>query len=246
VTIALLSVDDRVSKKTLSSLSFCDEIISPTDVYAKVALSSKASNLAGVGDFGSDYRNLVMRLSKNDWILFLDEDEWISDDLQQEISDVIDSGRFGAFSLKINEYFCGSPLRYGEVLLSSSVRLVNKNGGKWVGEKDCRFVSHLRIGRLKNRISRQLYSGLKDFVDDLNRKSSLIAIRNAESGKSINILSVVARPVLYFLKSYFLYFGFLDGIAGFVYSLMTSSYVYLEASKQWLHQRGLKEIVPEY
>jgi len=51
----------------------------------------------GITDFASA-RNLLLKQSKSDWILFLDSDEKLSDELKKEISDLDGTGYMGFLS----------------------------------------------------------------------------------------------------------------------------------------------------
>ena len=56
-----------------------------------------------------------------------------------------------------------------------------------------------------------------------------------------SIASLLMRPPFLFVKMYFVRLGFLDGIHGFVLSVLSSAYVFSKYAKLWELQHGSQQ-----
>lgn len=78
------------------------------------------------------------------------------------------------------------------------------------------------------------YPTLSDYLDHMNRYSSLGAQMVAEKGSiRFSILNIVLRPAATFFYNYFLRLGFLDGREGLLLHLYHSVYVSWKYAKAW-------------
>lgn len=146
-----------------------------------------------------------------------------------------------AFYIKRRDYFWGREVKYGEVKKireKGLLRLIRKNSGKWVGKVHEKYQILIRrladkyqILTLKNFINHYPHQNLKEFIQDINYYSSLRAKELFNQGKKTNIFQIVFYPLAKFILTYFIYLGFLDGPAGFVYSFMMSFHSFLVRAK---------------
>ncbi len=174
---------------------------------------------------------------KGDWILRLDADEYLTEELAEELKGKLPLAPegVGGFLMKRRVYFLGSWIKHGGYYPSWFLRVFRRGQG----ESELREMDeHLILtkgseARLEN-----------DFVDDnqngLSRwmaKHRNYALREAKSywkevsfgltpgGRSPKLaayyrLPIFLRPFLYFFYRYFLQFGFLDGFGGFMFHIL--------------------------
>jgi hypothetical protein len=71
----------------------------------------------------------------------------------------------------------------------------------------------------------------------MNRYTTLAAQQMREQGRRAGLLDVVVHPPAAFLRNYVLKRGFLDGLPGFIISVMNAHYVFLKFAKLWELQR---------
>jgi len=88
-------------------------------------LTFVALNKENIEDFAKE-RNVLLRKTKSEWVLFLDTDEKLSPELKKEISELDPKGHSG-FIIKRKILFLGKEIGKDRVL-----RLAKKNAGKWV------------------------------------------------------------------------------------------------------------------
>ena len=244
--VVLTKNEEKNIEKCLKSLVFADEIIIVDDestdkTIEKVHKVLKAHKVYKVfqrklnNDFASQ-RNFGEENVSNDWVLFIDADEVVTEELKKEIVTLFHGSIVGkdAFYMKRRDYFWGKELKYGEtkkVRNQGIVRLVKKGAGKWMGTVHEVFNTVENIGSLNGYINHYPHPTLKEFIEDVNTYSSIRAEELFNQGVKTNIFQIIFYPLIKFKYNYFILLGFLDGPAGFVYSFMMSFHSFLVRSK---------------
>ncbi len=245
--VILVKNEEKNIKKSIKSLSFCDEIIIiddySDDKTVQIAERMKAKVIKSKlnGSF-SHQRNFGLEKAKGDWVLFIDADEEITKELRNEIIILIKSRQEEklAYYIKRRDFWWGRELRFGEIKKvrdKGLIRLVKKNSGKFVGQVHEEFHSLGSVGFLKNFINHYPHPELKDFIKEINFYSTLRAKELVDQGKKTNIMEIIFFPLAKFILNYFFYLGFLDGPAGFGYSFMMSFHSFLVRSKIYQYSK---------
>lgn len=183
-------------------------------------------NKPNITDFAKE-RNLLMKKSKSEWVLFLDSDEVASHELIAEIKKVISKvPNLAGYYIKRNIYFLGKNIGDDKVL-----RLGKRNSGKWERAVHEVWKINTRLGTLKEVIKHNTADNLFDYVNKMNKYSTLHAIENIKEGKKTSILKIIVYPTLKFFQN------FIKG-RGFVFSMMQSFHSFLSWTKQWELQKG--------
>ncbi|MBI4130360.1 glycosyltransferase family 2 protein [Candidatus Roizmanbacteria bacterium] len=91
--IVLAKNEEKRIAACIRSVSFAEEVIVIDDnsADATVAIAQKEGAIVythALSDFASQ-RNRALTLARGKWILFVDADEWISDELRTEIQAII-------------------------------------------------------------------------------------------------------------------------------------------------------------
>jgi len=166
--VILTKNEEENIERCLKSVDFCDEVIIVDDFSEDKTLAQihKVHKVYKViqrrldGNF-AEQRNFAMEKAKNEWVLFLDADEEVSDELKKEIKKTIHrnfqfppdsigiqtnsksknqiskSKETAAYYIKRRDFWWGRELRYGEVRKirqTGLIRLVRKGSGYWVGK----------------------------------------------------------------------------------------------------------------
>jgi hypothetical protein len=66
-----------------------------------------------------------------------------------------------------------------------------------------------------------------------NRYTTLAAEDLADGGKRSSYFDLLIRPPYLFFKMFFLRGGFLDGMHGFILSILSANYVFVKYAKLW-------------
>ncbi len=249
ITAIILTKDEERSiERCLGSISFCNEIIVVDDYSTDKTIEIvhkvlKAHKLYKVlkrdlkGDFAGQ-RNFAMRQATSEWILFIDADEEVTTELKEEIQSVVSSQlsveSVNSFYIKRRDHWWGRDLKFGEtqkIRNRGIVRLVRKNSGKWMGNVHEVFYTAKSIGTLDGFLNHYPHPTVKEFIQDINTYSSLRAHELYNHGSTTNILQIIFFPFFKFILNYFIYLGFLDGAAGFIYAFFMSFHSFLVRAK---------------
>ena len=237
--IILAKNEEQNLPRVIKSVDFADEILvfddGSIDKTKEIAEKYQAQVIKlGQGLDFSEKRNRAMQEAKNEWLLFIDADEEMTKELKTEIISLLERPEFAAYYLKRRDFFWGKELKHGElkkVYEQGIIRLMKKNSGKWVGKIHEVFVTGSPTSRLKNFINHYPHPTIKIFLEKVNSYSTQRAQELFDSGKKTNILEIIFLPWGKFILNYFIYLGFLDGPAGFVYAFMMSFHSFLVRGK---------------
>lgn len=245
LSVIILSKGEPSTQRAIESVGFADEIlvILDSDVESKLKEGNKVKVMRHelAGDF-SQQRNFAATQAKGDWLLYLDSDEVISPELSSEITSVVSVSppaggsavKADVFRLKRRDFFWGKELKFGETKSARKigfVRLIKKNSGNWHGVVHEKFISEHKPSSLKGHIDHFPHQTISEFLVSVNEYSSARAKELKNNNEQFSILKMIFYPLGKFLYTYFIKLGFLDGVAGFVYSFMMSFHSFLVRAK---------------
>lgn len=248
--VVLTHNEEKNIENCINALSFCDEIVvlddSSTDQTIMIAKKLKVKVISRVsnGNF-SEQRNFALTEAKGDWILFVDADEIVTNELKKSIGEVFKKDSPITYYIKRRDFFWGKELIYGETAKARNkgiIRLVRKNSGVWRGLVHEEFIFSGESGILSGFLDHYPHQTLKEFIYDINSYSTIRAKELLQQGKQPNILKIIFYPLGKFLLTYFIYLGFLDGPAGFCYAFMMSFHSFLVRAKVYQYVKIDREI----
>jgi len=246
--VVLTKNEEKNIEKCLKSLDFCDEIIIIDDFSDDKTLEEiqklevKSQNLKSKvkifkrqlkEDFAQQ-RNFGLSKATNEWVLFVDADEEVTEKLKSEIRSRQVRDENDAYFVKRQDIFWGKILKHGEVSQirqTGLIRLIRKNSGSWMGTVHEVFHTTNNVGQLNGFLNHYPHPTLKEFINDVNNYSSIRAEELFNRGTKTNILEIIFFPLVKFKYNYFWNLGFLDGPAGFTYAFMMSFHSFLVRTK---------------
>jgi glycosyltransferase involved in cell wall biosynthesis len=186
-------------------------------------------------------KNFGFQKATGDWILNLDADERVSNELRKEILLVINYSRnnFNGFEMPRKNIIFGKWIRHGIWWPDYQIRLFQKNKGKFV----CIHVHEKieikgEVGQLKNPLLHYNYTSVSQFVRKMN---DIYTDNEAENflkkGNKITWQDAIRMPVNDFLANFFARGSWKDGLHGLVLSIMQAFYAFLLFSKVWEKQK---------
>jgi glycosyltransferase involved in cell wall biosynthesis len=188
----------------------------------------------------------------NDWILFLDADERVTDELRCELDSVLAAPTppFDGYYVGMRYRFMGGWLNHGGVCPNWNLRLFKHRSGRY---EDRIVHEHVvldgRAGYLRARLEQHDHKGLERYIDRHNIYSSMEALeawrlrhhnnagrigkrlltRGPERRRLIKEFAyryLPCRALLRFVWMYLVRGGFLDGRTGFRYCALAACYEY--------------------
>jgi glycosyltransferase involved in cell wall biosynthesis len=187
------------------------------------------------------------QFDENDWLLLLDADLRCTPSLYQECLEVIESNKFSSALIPINYWFMGDELKHGSK--PSYIGLINVGKCRYpdveldnLGYGDIEFhyqpICTGLTAKLRNPINHMDRDPLVSWIDRHVKYANYQAqlelhpgvMREMNKNKTFRgkvLYRLPFRAIFQFMYSYFLKFGFLDGISGFRYSYLHAHHYYL-------------------
>jgi glycosyltransferase involved in cell wall biosynthesis len=224
----------------LDSLRFCDERIvvdgGSEDLTATLA-ERKGAQVVVNRDwpgFGPQ-KNLALSLAKYDWVLSLDADERVSEELATLIQSAITEGLSDAYEMPRLSTFCGKPMRHSGWYPDYVLRLFRRGKARFsddlVHEK---VIFDGVIGRLREPLLHHPVERLEDSLSRMDRYSTARAQMIVDSGRRVSFLTGIVRGMWTFVQTYFIRLGILDGRRGFLLAVLNAEGTYYRYMKAWL------------
>jgi len=173
--IIIAKNEQDMIEPALKSLDFVEEIIvidnDSSDNTVNIAKKYKAKVFYDDADRFDSLREKGLKKAKQDWVLYLDADERISESLKKEIIKVIKSSRKSAFYIKRKNYFLGTRMYDDKVQ-----RLFQKDLLKrWKGQVHETPVFKGEAGTLNNYIDHYTHRDIFSMLEKTNRWSEIEA-----------------------------------------------------------------------
>jgi glycosyltransferase involved in cell wall biosynthesis len=171
---------------------------------------------------------------KNEWVLYLDADEVVSEKLKENIVKMLNSERadkFSGFLVNRRNIYIGEPMKhvwYPDRVL----RLFKKSRARWVGKIVHGHVEvDGRIGKLKGDIIHYSYENIREHLDRTISFSKKVAL--IMEGRKFRYIDLLVRPPWAFFKHFFLKRGFLDGTRGLIISYSAATDAFARYALLW-------------
>lgn len=233
--IILTKNNEKEISDLIKSVKFADEIIIiddySIDKTTEISESLNARILKNKLKSFSEQRNLGLKIAKNDWVLFLDSDEVISDELVVEIKKCLAENFYDGYLIKRADYFLGKRMHYGDVRDVWILRLGKKDKGRWMGDVHETWEIKGRLSKMKNEIKHYSHEDIAGFLKKINFYSSIRAEELKDKKVKAALGSILFYPPGKFLYLFVIKLGFLDGLYGFVHAVLMSFYSFLVRSK---------------
>jgi glycosyltransferase involved in cell wall biosynthesis len=191
---------------------------------------------------------LINHRLANEWVLFLDADEFVDDQFCNEVAAAIASGQHNGYWLNYSNYFLGRRLKYGVPQRKLALFRVGSGLYERVDEDhwttlDMEVHEHPivngSVGEIQAPIEHNDFRGIEKFLDrhrDYARWESrrILLFKRLGGPRGVHLtprqrfkyrnLTSWWYPWFYFLYAYAVKLGVLDGTAGFQYAFYKSWY----------------------
>ncbi|MCL1530383.1 glycosyltransferase family 2 protein [Xanthomonas nasturtii] len=236
---------DRL-RDCLTSLAFCDEIVvvdsGSTDATAAIASEHGARVLQRAFDGYRSQKAFCVAQASHDWVLCLDADERISDELRAAIIAARDGGfatAAGYRFARLSDYF-GRFLRHGNAYPDRVLRLFDRRRGGWRGKREIHEAASVdgAVATLAGDLIHYPYRSLMQQLAKTQRYAQMMAEHEHARGKRATWSKLVLAPAWRFWRGYLLRGGFRDGWHGLIYAYVRANYVRQKTIMLWLLQHN--------
>ncbi|MCD4652865.1 glycosyltransferase family 2 protein [bacterium] len=224
-------------RECLESLSVADEII--------IVDSNSSDNTVQIAREYTDKifvvewrgyacaKNYGIECAANNWILSLDADERLSDDLSKTIKDLKPfRTNITGYNISRRTWYLTRWIQGGGWYPDRNIRLFNRQFGQF--SKVPVHESVVITGETQDidgDILHYSYKNVRDHILRVEKYSSLSALQWLKNGRKPSIFMMFFRPVWEFFRKLILLGGFKDGREGIILAAIHSFYVFLKYVK---------------
>ena len=253
--IAVFNEEKNIHYPMDSAIDMVDEVIivdgGSTDKTVKIAQSYGKKVRIIVSENPTMFhknKQKAIEAAKGEWILQLDADESLSEDLKKEIRTIIKPNEsnksnysYSAYWLPRKNWFLTRFLEKGGQYPDYTIRLY-KNGAAKFPCKDVHENVEIKgkIGYLKNPLLHYADPDFSRYLMRWNRYTSLEVERMSKGQKLSFFKYFIWKPKMTFLMMYFRHKGFMDGFPGFVFALFSSIRFWVIYIKWWAKYEQVK------
>lgn len=229
--------EERNIARAIESLRCADEVVvvdcGSTDRTCEIAVRLGARVIEEPWRGYARQKNFAAGVAEYEWILSIDADESITEELEAEILTLKkDGARFDGYSFPRLAQYLGRWIRHSGWYPDRKVRLYDRRKAEWVGE----FVHESvrvngTVGELQGNLLHYTCASLSEHLRTLDRYTSLAARELAAQGKAVTMRRLTMDPAWTFFRTYVLQRGFLDGRQGLAIAWMAALYTFLKYAK---------------
>lgn len=179
-------------------------------------------------------KNKAINLASNDYVLLLDADEFLSDELAESIRDAKKEFACKAYSMKRCSIFMGKYIRHGLWYPDKKLRLFDKRFGLCGGlnpHDKIVMQCDTEVKLLKGDLLHYTYDSLEEYRNRNYEVSIVAAQALYDAGIKKPRLKIIFSPLWAFINGYFLRLGFMEGYNGFIIAVHTAQQSFLKYQK---------------
>lgn len=239
-----------IIKDCLKSVSFADEIIvvdnESTDDTAKIAKKFGAVVFAHKNNPKqlNESKNFGFSKAKYEWILSLDSDERIEQELKDEIKFILskDNIPFNGYKIPRHNIIFGKIIRHGLWYPDHQLRLFRNGQGEFPNKHNHELLQIKgEAGVLKGHIKHFNYQTISQYIQKIDKQYTENEMETyIEQKRKIQWYDALRFPAQDFMSNYFVRQAYKDGLHGLVLSLLQAFYMFIVFAKIW-EKQGFKE-----
>jgi glycosyltransferase involved in cell wall biosynthesis len=214
----------------IQSVSWAAEVLvvddESVDETVAMATSLGARVLRRTMDIEGRHRNWAYAQATHEWVLSLDADERVTPELETQIRQLLHGQPpHNGYAIPRRNYLGTHWIRYGGWYPSAQMKLFRKSAFKWE-EAEVHPKAHLdgSWAALTADLVHFSYNGVSDFIQKLDRQTSLEAKKWVRDGRRVTLGKSLWRTTDRFLRSFIFKQGYRDGFWGLLVAVLGGFY----------------------
>jgi glycosyltransferase involved in cell wall biosynthesis len=223
LVIITFNEETNIARCIDSAAGLVDEVVVvdsfSTDKTKEICLSRGVLFIENKFEGHIEQKNFAIWQASNDWILSLDADEALSDELKKAIITFAANPVADACEMNRLTNYCGKWIKHTDWYPDRKIRLFNRQKAAWGGVNPHDLVipqAEIQVLHLRGDILHYSYTSIRQHINQFNFFTEIGAKEAFEKGKRATLPKILFSPVWKFFQSYVIRLGFLDGYYGFV------------------------------
>jgi glycosyltransferase involved in cell wall biosynthesis len=238
-------------KAACESVAWADEIVvvdsNSTDATREIAGACGARVITNAWPGFGAQKQFAVEQARHEWILSLDADERVSDELKRSIDALKqrpESELADGYEIPRRTFYQGRWIRGGGWYPDRQLRLFRKSKGHWKQRHIHESVTMdpgTRIGRLTGDLLHYTSPNAAHHHRMIGERYAPLAARQMfEEGRRTSVLGVASAGPAAFIRSLILKGGLRDGFAGFTIASFAAHHAFLKHLMLWEKQAADK------
>lgn len=185
----------------------------------------------------AETKKFALAQARYDYVLVLDADEYLSQELTESILAVKQTGPFEVYQANRVSSYGNQRIHHGDWQPEKKIILWNRNIDLPNDEDAATIINkNFAVNDLAGDLLLQAYGSVKDTIKNIQSQSEIFAKKNTGK-KPSSTLKIISKSAFVFFKSYILNKGILDGFGGLMAAITESNLVFYSYAK--LHEKNL-------
>jgi len=238
VVVITKNEEQNIGDCLKSVYGWADEIVvvddESTDCTRDIACQFTDRVLRRPMDVEGRHRNWAYTQAKYEWVLSLDADERVTEELKEEIDKTLPTARYQAYTIPRRNYLGDYWVKYGGLYPAGQLRLFLKNHFRYEeAEVHPRAFLDGQVGHLTKDIIHKSYHDFAHFLAKLNGQTTLEAQKWIKTNRQMSFGRALWRTMDRFPRIFIGKQGYRDGFIGFMVAFFASLYQIISYAKYW-------------
>lgn len=223
VVIITFNEEKNIARCLDSVKAIADDIVVvdsySTDKTKSICIDKEVRFVEHKFDGHIEQKNWAITQAKHQYVLSLDADEALTEELQQAILTIKNNWEGVGYSFNRLTNFCGTWIKHCGWYPDKKLRLWDTTKGKWGGENPHDKVimdKGAPINHIDLDILHYSFYTVEEHLKQIDYFTDISSKAAFEKGKTSNGFTICYKANFKFFRDYFLKLGFLDGYHGYI------------------------------
>lgn len=204
-----------------------------TDLTRDIAIQKGARVIQQAFLGYAEQKNFATSQASSNYILSLDADEALSDELRASILAVKDNWQHDGYWMSRLTNYCGTWIKHGGWYPDKKIRLYDRRVAKWKGERlhEGIEIEDAKSGQLAGDLLHYSFYTISDHLKVIDKYTEIQAGELYDKGMRAGLGHLLVRPAFKFFRDYVIKGGFLDGFAGYCVAKLSAKATFVKYAK---------------